>query len=177
MKGEASLDDEGLKMRVMEALKKVKDPELPGLDIVALGMLETVSVTSGRARITLLPTFSGCPALDLIKNDVVETVRRVDGVTEVAVVFSFDPPWTTARISPEGREQLKAYGIAPPPAAHRPGDPWDIECPYCGSSVVTVENWFGPTACRSLLYCRSCRNPFEAMKPVAHVADERPRPD
>ncbi|WP_027725863.1 1,2-phenylacetyl-CoA epoxidase subunit PaaD [Tuberibacillus calidus] len=161
------MSDQTVKEEILQVLQTVKDPELPTISIVELGMLEDVTVSSGVVNVTLLPTFSGCPALDLIENNVRSALVGLDGVKEVHVHFSFDPPWTTDRISPEGREQLKAFGIAPPPANHREGDPWVIECPYCGSDVVTMENLFGPTACRSILYCRSCRNPFEAMKPVA----------
>lgn len=165
--------DQHLKAKVMEVLESVKDPEMPTISIVELGMVDTVAVQNGHIDITLLPTFSGCPALDLIKGNVIKTVKEavsaIASVQEVAVTFSFDPPWTTDRISPLGREHLKEVGISPPPAKHRDGDPWEIECPYCGSNVVTMENIFGPTACRSILYCRNCRNPFEAMKPVANL--------
>ncbi|MGV3489578.1 MAG: 1,2-phenylacetyl-CoA epoxidase subunit PaaD [Tuberibacillus sp.] len=154
---------------IMNVLQSVKDPELATISIVELGMLESVTLAEGDVNVTLLPTFSGCPALDLIEKEVKDAVFKVPNVKDVKVTFSFDPPWTTDRISPEGRERLKEFGISPPPANHREGDPWIIECPYCGSDVVTMENLFGPTACRSILYCRNCRNPFEAMKPVANL--------
>lgn len=158
-----------LKKEIVRALHGVKDPEIPSISIVDLGMLHTVTVRDDDVHIELLPTFSGCPALDIIEEDVVNAVHQVDGVKKVEVTFTFDPPWTTDRITPEGRENLKEYGISPPPADHQPGQPWKIDCPYCGSPYTTMENIFGPTACRSLLYCTDCKNPFEAMKPVANA--------
>ncbi|HSU80492.1 MAG TPA: 1,2-phenylacetyl-CoA epoxidase subunit PaaD [Candidatus Angelobacter sp.] len=157
---------------VLKALNKVKDPELPTISIVELGMLNTISITDRNVEISLLPTFSGCPALDLIEAEVKKALTDLDEVDTIIVKFTYDPPWTTDRIQPEAREKLKAFGISPPPSHHKEGDPWVIECPYCGSDVVTMENIFGPTACRSLLYCRACRNPFEAMKPIANLNSE-----
>lgn len=160
-------DSDSLKEKVKKKLNNVKDPELPSISIVDLGMLHKITINGGSVRIELLPTFSGCPALDIIENDVVSALKGEFGVDTVEVVFVFDPPWTTDRISPKGLEALKEYGVSPPPANHRAGEPWKIDCPYCGSPYTTVENIFGPTACRSILYCTHCKNPFEAMKPVA----------
>ncbi|HET7628873.1 MAG TPA: 1,2-phenylacetyl-CoA epoxidase subunit PaaD [Bacillales bacterium] len=157
---------------VKKALETVTDPELPCINIVDLGMLEAVEMSGGTVTIRLLPTFSGCPALDMIKNDVLRAVREVaagvEGVSDVHVEFVYDPPWTTDRISAQGKENLKTFGVAPPPAEHVEGEPWKVDCPYCGSPYTTMENIFGPTACRSILYCTHCKNPFEAMKPVAN---------
>lgn len=153
--------------KVGESLNDVKDPEIPSVSIAELGMVHRVDVRDGVAYVELLPTFSGCPALGIIEQDVKDAVGCVDGVRDVTVRFVFHPPWTTDRITPEGRENLKAYGISPPTATQREGEPWTVDCPYCGSPYTTLENIFGPTACRSLLYCTNCKNPFEAMKPVA----------
>ncbi|OYD59856.1 phenylacetate-CoA oxygenase subunit PaaJ [Fictibacillus aquaticus] len=139
------------------------------VSILDLGMVETVKANGTAVKITVLPTFSGCPALNIIERDIKQAAEKVEGVTEAHVEFVFTPPWTTDRITLEGRERLKEFGIAPPPANHVMGEPWEIDCPYCGSAYVTMENIFGPTACRSILYCRSCKNPFEAMKPVANL--------
>lgn len=162
-------EDSSIEKNVVRALESVKDPEIPSISIVDLGMLHTVEVAAGVVKVDLLPTFSGCPALNIIEKDVKNTVLKVDGVKEVEVTFTFDPPWTTDRITPRGRERLKEYGVSPPPADHKEGEPWKIDCPYCGSPYTTMENLFGPTACRSILYCKSCKNPFEAMKPVANI--------
>jgi ring-1,2-phenylacetyl-CoA epoxidase subunit PaaD len=147
----------------------VKDPEMATVSILDLGMVEKVTTDGTAVKITVLPTFSGCPALNIIERDIKHAAENVEGVTEAHVESVFTPPWTTDRITPLGRERLKEFGIAPPPANHVMGEPWEIDCPYCGSAYVTMENIFGPTACRSILYCRSCKNPFEAMKPVANL--------
>jgi ring-1,2-phenylacetyl-CoA epoxidase subunit PaaD len=131
----------------------------------------------GRVEVEMLPTFSGCPATDLIGDDVAEAVRGVPGVTEVTVSFRFDPPWTPERIDAEGREQLREFGITPPGevvrspaldgAEDRPALPLlrpQRPCPYCGSSETETDSAFGPTPCRSIHFCRACQQPFEAFK-------------
>lgn len=155
--------------QIQNALEAVQDPELPAVSIVELGMVHDVRKEEGRLLIELLPTFSGCPALSLIEEEVKKAVQPYVTTEPVDVKFVYDPPWTTERITENGRKKLKEYGIAPPPPLRKEGEPWHIECPYCGSTWTTMENLFGPTACRSILYCTSCKNPFEAMKPVANV--------
>lgn len=156
-----------LKEKIRQALEHVKDPEMPAASIVELGMFEDVGINDNTIVVKLLPTFSGCPALPLIEKEVKNAVEQLNPGFPVQVVFLKTPPWTTERIAPEAREKLKQFGIAPPPLRHKQGDPWEIDCPYCGSTYVTMENIFGPSACRSILYCKNCKNPFEAMKPVA----------
>ncbi|MCF6136228.1 1,2-phenylacetyl-CoA epoxidase subunit PaaD [Pseudalkalibacillus berkeleyi] len=157
---------------VYQVLQHVTDPEIDSVSIIDLGMIEHVEMSGSAATVSVLPTFTGCPALDIIQRDIVNAVIEVDGVEEVEVIFPSKPIWTTDRITDQGKEQLKEFGISPPPANHTPGEPWEIPCPYCGSLYTTMENLFGPTACRCILYCRSCKNPFEAMKPVANIGDE-----
>ncbi|GGA55522.1 phenylacetate-CoA oxygenase subunit PaaJ [Kroppenstedtia guangzhouensis] len=149
-----------------EALQEVKDPEIPDLSIVELGMVNRVTEEAGEVQVEITPTFVGCPALDLIAGDVREKLTQVKGVSRVRVSFVMDPPWTSERITPEGREKLKNFGIAPPRS--RGEDPMDFvpECPFCGAEGGEVLNLFGPTACRSIFYCRNCHQPFEGMKPI-----------
>ncbi|NKE06502.1 MULTISPECIES: 1,2-phenylacetyl-CoA epoxidase subunit PaaD [Mesobacillus] len=156
-----------LRDKVIEALQAVKDPEIDSVSIVELGMLEELEIQTDKVLIKLLPTFMGCPALDIIKNNVINTVSSVEGVENVEVKFIFHPPWTSDRVTELGREKLKEFGIAPPPRHIEETGEWQADCPYCGSTYTTMENLFGPTACRSILYCKSCKNPFEAMKPVS----------
>ncbi|WP_226641309.1 1,2-phenylacetyl-CoA epoxidase subunit PaaD [Mesobacillus subterraneus] len=156
-----------LRDKVIEALQAVKDPEIDSVSIVELGMLEELEIQTDTILIKLLPTFMGCPALDIIKNNVINTVSSVEGVENVEVKFIFHPPWTSDRVTELGREKLKEFGIAPPPRHIEETGEWQADCPYCGSTYTTMENLFGPTACRSILYCKSCKNPFEAMKPVS----------
>ena len=174
----AAIDPAAIDPRaVAAALAEVADPEIPTVSIVELGMLEGIDVRLDEIVVELLPTFVGCPALEMIQAAIVE--RLASFGRPVRVDVSFSTPWTTDRISPAGREKLRRSGFAPPPhlgatgralpmlgssfaaAAEAP-----VECPYCGSTSTTLENVFGPTQCRSIRHCAACRQPFEAFKPV-----------
>ncbi|WP_442600999.1 1,2-phenylacetyl-CoA epoxidase subunit PaaD [Paenibacillus sp. KN14-4R] len=149
-----------------QLLDEVKDPEIPPVSMVEMGMIHSVYDHDGIITIEVLPTFLGCPALDIMRNAIVGKLTGVDGVREVHVNFIHDPAWSSDRINDAAREKLRQFGIAPPPRNIRPDDPWEIECPYCNSLYTTLDNLFGPAACRSILYCKQCKNPFEALKPV-----------
>ncbi|WP_010171260.1 1,2-phenylacetyl-CoA epoxidase subunit PaaD [Bacillus coahuilensis] len=152
---------------IILALQNVKDPEIDSISIVELGMLHHIHLEKGELTVELLPTFMGCPALDIIEKNVVNELSNVSGVHTVHVHFVHSTPWTSNRITLLGREGLKEFGIAPPPHFIEGETKWEVDCPYCESLYTTMENLFGPTACRSILYCKSCRNPFEAMKPIS----------
>ena len=154
---------------VMKALQKVKDPEIDSISIIELGMVKKVEVNGDSVLIELLPTFMGCPALDIIRKNVVDSIAELTSIKEIDVQFIYHPPWTSDRVSDEGRLRLKEFGIAPPPKMITETGEWQVDCPYCDSTYTTIENIFGPTACRSILYCKSCKNPFEAMKPVSTI--------
>ena len=146
---------------VLAALAHVADPEIPAISIVDLGIVHAVEVGAGPAgaiRVELLPTFVGCPALDLIRSTVIDRLVEFDRPVDVQFVRTV--PWTSERISVDGREALRRSGFAPP------AEPADVSCPYCDSVRVALDSLFGPTQCRSLFYCRDCRQPFEAFKPV-----------
>ncbi len=160
-----------LEERIWEVLAGVADPEIPAVSVVDMGMVGDVEARAGRARILLLPTFTGCPALPVIEQDVARAVAAVPGVDTVDVVTTFDPPWTTQRITAQGRAKLARFGLAPPTGGGPVliadiGLPKVARCPFCGSADTVPENAFGPTPCRALYYCRSCRNPFEQFKTV-----------
>lgn len=156
-----------LNNKIIAALHTVKDPEIDSISVIDLGMLENVRLEDEEVTIELLPTFMGCPALDIIKKNVIAAVSGIESVRQVNVKFLLHPPWTSDRVSEHGRERLKEFGIAPPPRHVAETGEWQVDCPYCGSAYTTMENLFGPTACRSILYCKACKNPFEAMKPVS----------
>jgi ring-1,2-phenylacetyl-CoA epoxidase subunit PaaD len=144
---------------VLAALARVPDPEIPVLSVVDLGIIHRVAVDPERIDVAILPTFVGCPALDVIRSSIADDLADRFG-RPVRVETTFEVPWTSDRISPAGRAALKAAGIAPPSA------PEDVRCPHCSSAEVVMDSAFGPTQCRSLFYCRSCRQPFEALKSV-----------
>jgi ring-1,2-phenylacetyl-CoA epoxidase subunit PaaD len=144
---------------VRSALAEVADPEIPVVSIIELGMLGEVHVGAEGIAVTLLPTFIGCPALDIIRTDVERRLSAFD--RPVHVRFDFTIPWTSDRITPEGRVKLRTSGFAPP---GHDGSP--TTCPHCGSADVVMDNLFGPTRCRSLFFCKSCRQPFEQFKTV-----------
>lgn len=156
---------------IWDALRSVMDPEIPVVSVVDMGMVEDVEVTDRRARVVILPTFSGCPAISVIKEDVAEAAARVDGVDAVVVDTTYSPPWTTDRITQEGRSKLREFGLAPP-TGNSPvliteiGLPKVALCPFCGSTNTRNDSPFGPTPCRALYYCDDCRNPFEQFKPI-----------
>jgi ring-1,2-phenylacetyl-CoA epoxidase subunit PaaD len=154
---------------VRAALGDVPDPEIPTVSIVDLGMVEEVSVDRDGIRVELLPTFVGCPAVDLIRAAVVERLAAFD--CPVDVRFSYRVPWTSDRITDIGRDRLRRSGFAPPP----PGGAalpvlvqlaTPVPCPHCGSRRTVLDNAFGPTQCRAIHHCTACRQPFEAFKPV-----------
>ncbi|MFD2370512.1 1,2-phenylacetyl-CoA epoxidase subunit PaaD [Brevibacillus sp. GCM10020057] len=149
-----------------ELLQEVKDPEIPVISMVEMGMIHKVKVEAGVAYVEVLPTFVGCPALEIMKKNIAEKLVEGEGIDEVQVSFVYDPQWTSDRIAADAREKLRSFGIAPPPVGFKEGDTWEVTCPYCDSPYTQIDNLFGPAACRSILYCRHCKNPFEALKPI-----------
>lgn len=147
-------------------LQEVTDPEIPSISIVDMGMIHQVNITDGLVEVQVVPTFAGCPALEMIRKEIIKTLSLHDKIDEVKVSFVYDPPWSSDRISEEGRNNLKKFGIAPPPRDFQLGGKWEALCPYCESPKTVIDNLFGPTACRSILYCTTCKNPFEAIKPI-----------
>ena len=157
---------------VIEFLHSVKDPEVPVIDVVDLGIVRGAEVEGDRVTVTVTPTYSGCPATQVIEADIRSALER-RGFRDVIVRTTFSPPWTTDWIAADAREKLRAYGIAPPGKApdglelvSLGGPTRTVPCPYCGSSNTTRESEFGSTACKSIHVCRSCRQPFEHFKAI-----------
>jgi ring-1,2-phenylacetyl-CoA epoxidase subunit PaaD len=155
---------------VWDALAGVRDPEIPPCRNTDLGIVQDVRVDGDAVDVDLLPTFAGCPALDVIREDVEAAVAPVARGRAVRVAFVYSPPWTSDRITPAGREALRAHGITPPRRAGPTFVPLSnlarpAACPFCGSQNTVQDSAFGPTLCRATHYCPDCRNPFEAFKP------------
>ena len=156
--------------QVWDALAEIPDPEIPVMSLVDLGVVKDVAVDGERVRVDFTPTFMGCPALEVMQRAMAERIEELGAEADVRVVM--DDSWSTDRISAEGREKLRAAGFAPP-APRRAAPPTLVQlqraplrCPYCGSTETKLENLFGPTPCRSLRYCTSCRQPFEQFKTI-----------
>lgn len=155
--------------RAWEALRGVPDPEVPALSVVDLGIVRAVELDGDTVRVEVTPTYSGCPALEVIERDIARAIEAA-GARSVAVRRVFSPPWSTDMMSETGRQRLRAYGIAPPgPVATEPlvalgPTVRRVECPFCGSPDTERKSEFGPTACKALYACRACRQPFEHFK-------------
>lgn len=156
--------------RVWAALAKIPDPEIPTVSVVDLGVVRSVEVEGGRVRVEFTPTFLGCPALEVMRDQMAASIRALGAEPEVDVIQ--DDSWSTDRITAEGRRKLRESGFAPP-APREAAPPTLIQlqsgvfrCPYCGSTETRLENIFGPTPCRSIRYCAACRQPFEQFKTI-----------
>ena len=155
---------------IWAALGEIADPEIPVVSLVELGVIRDVAVVDSRVRVEFTPTFLGCPALEVMRDAIADRIRALGADPEVAVVT--DDSWSTDRITAAGREKLRDAGFAPP-APREASSPMLVQlysnvfrCPYCGSTETRLENIFGPTPCRSLRYCTSCRQPFEQFKTI-----------
>jgi ring-1,2-phenylacetyl-CoA epoxidase subunit PaaD len=154
---------------IWSLLETVNDPEVPVLSIVDLGIVREVRLTDGHPEIVITPTYSGCPAMDVIRMNIRMTLLQ-HGFTDIKLATVLSPAWTTDWMSEKGKQQLKAYGIAPPTPVpivcdlalfqHNEA----IACPQCGSYHTTMISEFGSTACKALYRCEDCREPFDYFK-------------
>jgi ring-1,2-phenylacetyl-CoA epoxidase subunit PaaD len=155
--------------RARELAAAVVDPELPMVTIEDLGILRDVTEDDqGRVHVTITPTYSGCPAMETIRTDIIDTLTCA-GFQHVDIEFVLSPAWSTDDLTDVGRATLAAHGIAPPGPAHTPGDiavplALSVRCPQCGSLDTRESSHFGSTSCKSLWVCRSCREPFDHFK-------------
>ncbi|MCA9296612.1 MAG: phenylacetate-CoA oxygenase subunit PaaJ [Phycisphaerales bacterium] len=165
---------------ISAVLATIQDPEMP-ISIVDLGLIEDVVIHDGnegqRVDIVVLPTIVGCPALEKIREQIHDAVSALDGVDDVNVEFVYEPAWTIDRISDAGRASLAEHGVTVPERGsglsfhQHLGSTVTVRtsavpCPFCGSTSTELDSPFGPTRCRSIFYCRSCRNSFEHMKRI-----------
>jgi ring-1,2-phenylacetyl-CoA epoxidase subunit PaaD len=155
---------------ILRWLDEVKDPEVPVLSVRELGVLRDVEVSGDDVVVVMTPTYSGCPAMHAMEADVLSTLAR-HGVPNAKVRTVYSPAWTTDWMADEAKAKLEAYGIAPPgrvesddlvPLRRRV----PVRCPYCQSVNTTVRSEFGSTACKAILFCNGCQQPFELFKAI-----------
>ncbi len=156
------------KEQVYTWLEEVKDPEIPVLSLVDLGVITDVIVDKNTVHIEMTPTFVGCPALDFMKTEIHEVLAKY-GVESVSIDVTFRKPWNSDLISEKGKQALKKFGLAPPPSRELFTELDVLEhaiCPRCNGTDTELKNTFGPTLCRSIHYCNACREAFEQFKPL-----------
>lgn len=154
--------------QVWEALQSVKDPEIPVISVVDLGIITAVEVENSTAKVTMTPTFVGCPAIDFMKNNVQKTVERL-GFDTVEVTVDYSTPWNSDMVTERGLKQLEEFGLSAPRRHCGMLKAEDLEhakCPNCGSMDTELKSPFGPTLCRAIFYCNNCGEGFEQFKPV-----------
>lgn len=153
---------------IWAALDEIPDPEIPVISLVELGVIRDVEVDGRQVGVTLTPTFLGCPALEAMRRALEAKISSLGGEPEVRVERG--DAWTSDSITASGREKLRAAGFAPPmPREATAPQLLQLQaavfrCPYCDSAETRLENLFGPTPCRSIRYCESCKQPFEQFK-------------
>jgi ring-1,2-phenylacetyl-CoA epoxidase subunit PaaD len=159
------------RVEVLAILNEVMDPEVPVLSVVELGIVREVEVGDDRVTVTITPTYSGCPAMSVIEQDIAAALSA-RGIERVEIRTKYSPAWTTDWIPAAARERLRAYGIAPPgPADHDAPIAIgrrraSVRCPYCGSARTELRSEFGSTACKAIHVCRECQQPFEEFKAI-----------
>ena len=151
---------------IWAVLDQVKDPEIPVLSIWDLGVLTDVEQQGDAIVVSITPTYSGCPAMDVIKDDIGLALEQA-GIRNSRVRLVLSPAWSTHMMSPEGLKNLEAYGIAAPLSGDDcRGKPCPIGCPHCGSKNTRIVSEFGSTACKALYQCRDCLEPFDYFKKI-----------
>jgi ring-1,2-phenylacetyl-CoA epoxidase subunit PaaD len=152
---------------IWKLLEGISDPEVPVLSVIDLGIVRSVKIQEDQIHITITPTYSGCPAMGVIEQDIKEKLSK-EGFINFKIDTVLTPAWTTDWISEEGRKKLKLYGIAPP--ENEPdksvlfADPVKVQCPKCGSRDTRMVSQFGSTACKAHYQCNSCLEPFDYFK-------------
>lgn len=156
---------------IWDLLSEVKDPEIPVLSIIELGIAREVTIDDNKVIVRITPTYSGCPAMKAIEQEIEKTLQ-VNGIQNFEVVKDFSETWTTDWMPDEAKQKLKEYGIAPPGKTDKDddflknlkGSSRVISCPYCDSTNTELQSEFGSTACKSQYYCHDCDEPFEHFK-------------
>jgi ring-1,2-phenylacetyl-CoA epoxidase subunit PaaD len=154
---------------ILTILEEVKDPEIPVISLIDLGVITNIDISGEQVDITMTPTFIGCPAIDYMKQDISDVLNK-HGIKQHSVTVSLKDPWNSDKVTDKGKKALKAFGLAPPPVHNNIIEDLDIlehtECPNCDSTNTTLKSPFGPTLCRSLHHCNNCGEAFESFKPI-----------
>ena len=158
---------EHIDQKLFEILEKVSDPEIPVLSIMEMGVVRSAKIVKGIVEIEITPTYSGCPAMDVISDDIKSAFKQKGYEAKVDLILS--PAWTTDWITPKGRAALEHYGIASPLSAEADaaallGNKKVVKCPQCGSMNTKLVSQFGSTACKALFQCEDCLEPFDYFK-------------
>ena len=161
------------KEEVWAALENVKDPEIPVVSVVDMGIITIVETNTAdplhqTCAITMTPTFVGCPAIDVMKKSIYEEVKKL-GFETVEVTVDFETTWTSDRMSEAAKQKLEKFGLAPPPVldGELTAEQLDkVRCPHCGSTDTTLRSSFGSTLCRAIRFCYTCKQGFEQFKPI-----------
>ena len=153
--------------QLFEILETVSDPEIPVLSIIEMGVVRSAKIVNGIVEVEITPTYSGCPAMDVISDDIKSAFKQKGYETKVDLILS--PAWTTDWITPKGRAVLEKYGIASPLSAEADkeallGNKKVVKCPQCGSLNTKLVSQFGSTACKALFQCEDCLEPFDYFK-------------
>lgn len=155
--------------QVLSILSSVRDPEVPVLSVIDLGIVRDIAIEDDAVTVKITPTYSGCPALQTIEENIAAALRD-KGVPNATIKTVYSPAWTTDWMSEDGKRKLKEYGIAPPGKAETETlvslrrKPESIPCPFCDSKQTSLTSQFGSTACKALYFCQSCKQPFEHFK-------------
>ncbi|HIA10526.1 MAG TPA: phenylacetate-CoA oxygenase subunit PaaJ [Flavobacteriales bacterium] len=152
--------------KIFDLLSEVKDPEIPVINVIEMGIVKDVTLTDSKVSVTITPTYSGCPAMNMIATDI-KLKLQDNGYTEVKIIEVLSPAWTTDLMTEEAKAKLKAYGIAPPNrTSSDKSNPVGIpkECPNCASSNTKLKSHFGSTPCKALYVCEDCLEPFDYFK-------------
>ena len=153
---------------ILDALQEVKDPEIPVISVIDLGVIHDVLLDGEQVTVELTPTFAGCPAIDAMREDIIKVLGN-HGIDQVEVKVLYNEPWSTNKISPRGRQLLKDFGLSPPPAFDGMLTLEVLQnaiCPNCNSNNTYMMSTFGPTACRAIHHCNNCHETFEQFKPL-----------
>lgn len=156
------------KEKIFSLISEIPDPEIPVITIAELGVIRDVIVEGEKVEVKITPTYSGCPAMKRMEDDIRTTLKE-NGITDLKITTVYSPPWTTDWINEEAKEKLRVYGIAPPEKTTEDkswltGKSKIIKCPRCGSQNTRLVSQFGSTACKALYQCNDCLEPFDYFK-------------